>query len=182
MKKWGKNGFEEGFENGVKIRAWEDPKNGSKFLLKKCSPERSFFSINYRAKDKLLLSPARWPHGCVTQWVWSSTHWCWERSTLSTGGAKLAPYGEGALRWRDCSPYAYGSRHNAELEDNHRLTIFWFSSFYDWLSVTWPPLTLAKRCIVSARPTWLNSGALSRDKDDFLRKSRISTIYVPLVL
>jgi hypothetical protein len=68
------------------------------------------------------------------QWVWSSTHWCWECSTLSTGGAKLAPYGEWALRWRDWSPYAYGSRHNAELKTRKmnffRSIIFWVFSMF----------------------------------------------------
>ena len=31
---------------------------------------------------------------------------------------------------------------------------------------------------VGVRPTWLNSEALSRDKDDFLRKGENTTIYV----
>jgi len=39
--------------------------------------------------------------------VWSSTHWCWECSTLSTGSTQLAPNDEWALRWRDWSAFAY---------------------------------------------------------------------------
>jgi hypothetical protein len=81
------------------------------------------------------------------QWVWSSTHWCWECSTLSTGGAELAPSGEWALRWRDWSALAY-------MEPQWRLfrrsgtrelkTQFFYLSFF---------LCLLFKCFASRHPS-----------------------------
>ena len=136
---------------GSKNDPKNDLKNGEKFdenfswkfrHAMRCHSWWHFFSSLSKSNFSelsLLLSAARASHTYVnTLSVCTNAQLCWERSTLSTGGAKLAPYGEGALRWRGCSPYAYGSRQIAELRCNinqEYLYAPWFiltSSFLNW--------------------------------------------------
>jgi hypothetical protein len=119
----------------------------------------------------------RYPHGCVsTVSVIINTHWCWECSTLSTGGAQLAPYGEWALRWRDWSPYAYGTESRDGVWAARRKAWWKFFNlnhvFLMWrLSTLTVPASAPMH--VGDRSTWLNSEALSRDKDLFFEKKKI---------
>ena len=166
----------------VKIRAWEDPKKWSFFLLKKWSSERSFLSIKYRAEEQLLIMLERASYTYVnTLSVCTNAQLCWERSTLSTGGAKLAPSGERSLRWRGWSALAYMEpqwRPNNECKRN-------CFSTNNLFCVHWclAPPHISETMHVSVRSTWLNSGALSRDKDFFSEKApnrlfvRVSTPY-----
>jgi len=66
------------------------------------------------------------------------------------------------------------------------ISLLFLDLFYCYSLVVWSPLPVSAPMHVGERPTWLNSEALSRDKDLFFEKKKISlfrptyTTYTPL--